>query len=359
MSDNLLSRHNALLLRGAAIIFIILHNFLHLPQFGFSRENETFFSSERVAAFFNAIEGGSNIICEFLSHLGWIGVPVFVFLTGYGVALSPPPVSYKKSVNYTWHHYLKLLMLMLLAVLFFIVIDIFNGVGLGVLKRVSYLTMLANFVYPYVRCNPGVYWYFGLTFQFYLLWAFLGRYMKGWNLFVWSTVLLLGLYGLYLHGPHNLLWIFRASFTGWFPVFAIGVWLGIRKTNLISKMSAWNELLICVILLCLILFMGRWMITWLFVPIIALAWFLVVGLLLMRTRYLSELFRWFGRYSACIFVCHPIARLIVNKVVNPVFFNLAVIVLLYLVATVVIVYFYDKLYKWLLSKLVSKQFGYR
>lgn len=87
---SLLTRDNSLLLRGVAILFIVLHNYLHYPQFGFSGENEMSFSAAKAEGFFSAITVGSNLIGEFISHLGWIGVPVFVFLTGYGIALTPP-----------------------------------------------------------------------------------------------------------------------------------------------------------------------------------------------------------------------------------------------------------------------------
>ena len=92
MSDksSLLTRDNSLILRGVAILFIVLHNFLHFDCFGFTGENEMAFSSEKAIEFLGTIINGSSILGEFFSHLGWIGVPVFVFLTGYGVALTPP-----------------------------------------------------------------------------------------------------------------------------------------------------------------------------------------------------------------------------------------------------------------------------
>ena len=99
IEENLLSRNNSLMLRGVAILFIMLHNFLHFAQFGFTSENEGSFSSEKAVGFFDAIMGGSNVFGEFLSHLGWIGVPVFVFLTGYGIALASP-INYSKQISY-------------------------------------------------------------------------------------------------------------------------------------------------------------------------------------------------------------------------------------------------------------------
>lgn len=245
---------------------------------------------------------------------------------------------------------------MLPAVLFFAGIDVLKGnVWPDLLKRISYLTMLANFAYPYIKCSPGVYWYFGLTFQFYLLWAFLGNRMNGKNLLIWSVVLLLALFGFSSYASSNAMSIFRHCFTGWFPVFAIGVWLGLRKNEEdLKPKSIWVELLLLVALLGLILLMNRWMVTWVFVPIIALAWFIVIGLLLMRTRYLSETFRWIGKYSACIFVCHPIARLVVLNTLNHYYSNVIVSVLAYVALSIIIAIPYNVVYQWFLKKLLIK-----
>ncbi len=221
IDEKLLSRDNSMILRGVAIVFIMLHNFLHLSRFPFTGENEMGFSPEKAEGFFNAVSDGSSVLGEFLSHLGWIGVPVFVFLTGYGVACKTP-VEKDGMVTYIKRNYLKLLALMLPAVLFFAGIDFLKGeIWPELFKRFSYLTMLTNFAYPYLVCDPGVYWYFGLTFQFYLLWAILGKRMNGKNLLIWSVALLVVLYVFSAWGAPNAMSIFRHCFTGWFPVFAI------------------------------------------------------------------------------------------------------------------------------------------
>lgn len=354
---NLLSRDNSMILRGVAIMFIMLHNFLHVSQFGFSGENEMSFSAEKASDFFYVISNGlgANLLGEFLSHLGWIGVPVFVFLTGYGVALKSPIVK-KDRLTYIKRNYLKLLALMLPAVLFFAGIDIFKGdIWPGLLKRFSYLAMVTNFAYPFLNCNPGVYWYFGLTFQFYLLWAIFGKRLNGRNLLIWSIVLLGALYGISALCSSEVMSIFRHCFTGWFPIFALGVWLGKMKNDEILKpKSLWVELLLLLLLLGLILLMGRWMMTWIFIPIVALVWFIVIGMLLIRTRYLSNVFRWIGKYSACIFVCHPIARLIVLNTIHHYYSNVLFNVFVYVALTVVVALVYNIVYQWLLKKMLSQ-----
>lgn len=93
MTENsILGRENSQVLRGMAILFIILHNLLHNPVFGLSKENEMSYSQELSDSFWMAFtSSGCNFLAEFFSFLGWTGVPVFVFLTGYGLTKNYPP----------------------------------------------------------------------------------------------------------------------------------------------------------------------------------------------------------------------------------------------------------------------------
>lgn len=362
-NQGLFSRDNSLILRGVAIMFIVLHNFMHVSAFHLPKENEMSFSIDYANAFFDSLSGLYSIVGGFFSHLGWIGVPVFVFLTGYGVALREPPVNRKGVFSFIKRNYLKLLALMLPAILLFGAEDVMRGlIWPDLFKRASYLTMLANFAYPYVSCLPGVYWYFGLTFQFYLLWAIVGKKINGRNLLIWSALFILGLYLLCSLNAPNALSIYRHCFTGWFPVFALGVSLGGGFLNHDEKWkegrfntSVWLEIMLFVCLLGLILLMSKSMISWLFIPIIALIWFIIIGLLLMRTRFLSKTFRWIGKYSACLFVCHPIARSVVLGFIYPRLSRVSVIIVFYIVLCIVIAIGYSFVYKWLLSKMLPKR----
>ncbi len=349
---SILSRDNSLVLRGLAIVFIVLHNFLHLSDLtGFTEENEMAFKSDNAIAFIQAITGGSGIFGEFFSYLGWIGVPVFIFLSGYGLALKNPPSS-DSIMGFIKKHYVKLLVLMLPAILFFAAPDVLKGYWPGILKRGTYLIMVANFVYPYVNCNPGVYWYFGFAFQLYVLWGFFGRHLTDKVLLLLSIASLAGLFLLSIYGTPEALSIYKHCFTGWFPLFAIGVWLGKARTQnsaLFNRtISVWIELLLSVILLGIIILLGQWLITWLFVPIVALAWFWVLGSIFLKMSYFANAFRWIGDLSASIFVCHPIARLLVFLAVFPYYSNLPFNLIIYCSITIVLSLAYRKFYRWFL-----------
>lgn len=79
--------------------------------------------------------------------------------------------------RYIRHSYLKLFWLLLPAALFYFVGYSFLEGGLAKgLNNVFVLTMLNNFVCNIIPFSPGVYWYFGLTFQLYLLFLLLRKF---------------------------------------------------------------------------------------------------------------------------------------------------------------------------------------
>ena len=88
MKETILSKENSKVLRGVAIIAIALHNYFHI--LGFSTENEMAFSMENTNHFFSVIADG-HLFAEIFSFLGRLGVPVFIFLTGFGIATHTPP----------------------------------------------------------------------------------------------------------------------------------------------------------------------------------------------------------------------------------------------------------------------------
>lgn len=356
----ILTKENSQILRGLAILSIVMHNFLHLGMWGFSGENEMSFVQEKADAFFNVLRswqaGFFDVICELFSFTGWVGVPVFVFLTGYGVAVQGGRIYNKGMVNdghnftYVKKHWLKLFVLMLPAVLFFAFFDFLRlGFSNVLLKRGFYLTQLANFVYPYVKCSPGVYWYFGLTFQFYLIWALFGKRLKGWCLLIFSSLTLVGFYICCRYAPSNALSIYRHCFTGWFEVFALGLFLAQNKNVREKLQLPWYlELLLVPLMICLVVLMNIRLESWLFIPLVSVATFLCLGSLALRVRYISSLFKWIGKLSACIFVCHPIARFLILNYM-PKGYGLAIYLVVYIILTIVFAIAYKQLYERLLS----------
>lgn len=310
MSNHILGKENSNILRGLAIISIMLHNFLHYG-FGFTEENEMDYSQERADAFFHAVNvHETSILGELFSFLGWTGVPVFVFLTGYGLGKKHPSHRWINTFAYLRHQYLKLFFLLLPAILFFVYFDLRSGLLVDAAKKLFVLSMLQNFDYPLLKINPGVYWYFGLTFQLYIVFLFFRKHLKPVILLIFSllTVFLLGYLGL--SDMRDAMSIYRHCITGWFPIFALGIWLSTKEEMLHYKCSLAKSILFSAFFLVVLVIMNVNYYLWLFVPLASLLFFLSFGNIVMRIPFLSGIFKVVGSYSAFIFVCHPIQTII-------------------------------------------------
>ena len=348
----ILSKENSFILRGLGITTIILHNFLSIPQFGLSRCNEMSFLTERTWAFLNNLVHG-NIIAEFIAFLGWAGVPVFVFLTGYGVAISSSP-SHINSKKYIKKQWLKLFLLLTPMLLIFGIQDIIQHDYATFIRRLFYPTLMVNFAYPFLRAVPGVYWYFSLTFQFYLIWAIWGERLNKKNLLWFSLFFFVGLWLLCIANIPPLLSIYKHCFTGWFFLFAFGVYLAKYKNNRFSHIVTvwWQELLLIILLLALVIVMHLNLESWLFVPFVALFFFIFMGRLILRFEILSKTISFIGRYSACIFVCHPLIKSVVSKIGFRYTDNMLLLVLSYVILTLALSIIYERLYNYLRTKFV-------
>lgn len=352
-----------MVLRGLAIIAIMMHNLLHYSTFGLSAENEMDYIQANANSFISAlISGHSTILAEYFSFLGWTGVPVFVFLTGYGLTkkyhyLGPKSTRLeKKNMNadvsskdfdkkrFIRHNFLKLFWLMLPAILFFLLLDAKNQEWVQFFKRLTYLAMLPNFDYPHLMVKPGVYWYFGFTFQCYLFFLFARNYFSSWNLLLISALSLIGVYIVeFIDYPPLISW-YRHSLLGWLSLLALGIWLANQDKLLCLKTSIWIEILLFLFLFVLVLIMNANIYSWLFVPIVSLGSYFFAAMLICRMELLKILFIWIGKYSACIFVCNPITRILGLKCYSKTD-DIILTLVLYLLLTLFFSLVYMEIYK--------------
>jgi peptidoglycan/LPS O-acetylase OafA/YrhL len=72
------------ILKGLAISAIVLHNFFH--SVSPARENEFIFHPNGFGVFLRTVSHPSLAIQAFFSFFGYLGVPVFIFLSAYGLS---------------------------------------------------------------------------------------------------------------------------------------------------------------------------------------------------------------------------------------------------------------------------------
>ena len=283
-------------------------------------------------------------------------MPIFVFLTGYGLAVKYPFHSHINKFSFIKKNYLKLFFLLLPALLFYSLVDIYKGAWSDLAKRFFELSMLYNLDYPHLIVSPRVYWYFSLTFQLYVLYCFCRKYFNPTNMLMMSVLSMFILYILTIADLPIIQSIYRTCFTGWFPLFAIGIWMANdnKLIKIIEGYSKWETIVLLIALSFLVVIMNINIISWLFVPIISLFLFFLLSKIIINIKYVNELFKYIGGLSAFIFVCHPIIRSIIlyDKFhINNHGIWLSLIV--YTILTLVLSHFYKKLYNTLSKRFIK------
>lgn len=330
-----LTREQCREMKGLAILSIVFHNYLHQPRFGFAAENEFSFEPARTLDFFHGVlQGVLPFLCETISFLGWAGVPVFVFLSGYGLAkkhetdFRPLPVK-----EYLFHSWKKLFLLLLPAILLLLALHWGDWGYWG--RNIFSLTMLANLftLYPSVH----VYWYFGLTFELYCLYILFNRRRSN-PLLLYSSlaVILLQFILVCFRCEEAISWNLH-NFLGWIPVFSLGVYAARRDSlPLPSRPRTWGLFAILAAGGLVLCNLSRY--PWIFSHFFALALFLSLTKLVDELRLTRKVFLFFGGISSFLFVAHPLARTLANLLQSHLPDNLFLLVCVYFVAALALAF---------------------
>lgn len=190
-----INRDITLSMRGLAILSISLHNFIHKAIWGYAQQNELKFDVDNTWTFFEHISKDCSfftIIAESISFVGWFGVPVFVFLSGYGLMMKYKDKSMLldrgQKFAYIKHNYTKLLLLTLPAAVFFVIPFLISGYWSRVAEMLFSLTFLnslfSGIIIDLHYITPS-FWYFSLAFQLYIVFLII-RKASRLNLWFWG-----------------------------------------------------------------------------------------------------------------------------------------------------------------------------
>lgn len=325
----MLTKSDNHLLKGIAILSIMLHNLLHLLPRAVA-ENEFEFSARnihRVVYEFHHSHDVWSIISALISHFGHYGVSIFLFLSGYGLVMkyeksssSIPPIP-----SFIWQHMKKLWGLMLpgFVVAFFFLIN-WNTFTLPLKDSNPWLTFvfLGNF-FKFDTLLYGPWWFFSLMLQFYILYRLVLYRWKS-PILLWSLLLVSIIIMWWSNESHiqvsishsSLLRYIRVSAFGHLLPFALGIsaarWSGgVLMTRWQKQCSPLLQKTIGVgtsILGFLLLFCSAFQfLPWLFSPVFAIM--AIVPLTVIFQRPVWRLgWEHIGFYSSALFVYHPIIR---------------------------------------------------
>lgn len=344
-------------MKGYGILFIALHNFFHLGSItNYVHENEFEYRVQRTWDYFDVIRSFEvSGFGQFFSFLGWIGMPVFLFISGYGLVKkyeNNRDFNMGRHVFYSWK---KLFLLLLPAALYFIMLSIIVGNWKSVaLKTLFQFTLLNNFAIPIIEFIPGVYWYFSLTFEFYLLYILIRRWNVKQLLFLLCGMLVVQVIAIcFLGGPTSDIWLWiKHNFIGWGQIFLIGMIAAKTDFGKYFPSNIFLLWLLTVACLCLlpVLQLNVW--TWLlFVPFVALLFFVFLSSAINNNIILKKLGVWLGDYSSFIFVAHPVARSIVLLLYESFYMPLWLMTIFYTILFVLGAIIYKPIYQWLMSSI--------
>ena len=294
-------------IRGLAILAIFLHNYSHILS-GIVTENEySFVSKHPHQLLYQLLHPTLELPLHLLSFFGHYGVPLFLFLSAYGlekkysVSDKPAPVG-----KFIASHYAKLWVMMIIGFLPFLSLDIITADGSRdpLANIIPQLTMISTlFPFKPYMVWPGPYWYFPLMVQVYIVYR-LFLFRRTWHWAVGMLLLCQLAQHLFTNNIYVQMWL-RYNFIGSMLPFVLGL-LYARYGRSVSGKQA----LVLLILSSVGIFLGSFtMSSWLWVPALVC----VAGLSLMQLlpQAIINPLAWVGSISSAIFISHPLTRRII------------------------------------------------
>ena len=318
MNSAILSRPACNALRGLAIIGIFLHNYCHWLG-PIVKENEYQYFQHNVD-WLNQVMASMdlNLPVHLLSFFGHYGVPVFLFLSAYGLVMkyeggtanrgtanggtangesTPSPLAFMR------YHYLKLFKMMVVGFVAFTMVDAITPGRWHYtpLTIIAQLGMFNNLMPdPDHVIWPGPFWFFGLMFQLYIVYRLL-LFRRGWKPLA-ILVVVCWLMQVFCDPEGETLNRVRYNFMGGMLPFALGLLFARYGREL--KQGAWVVTTLASALAVFFLSFNYQL--WFWVPLFVCTF--SVALVKILPSSFNEWMAWVGSISAALFVMHPITR---------------------------------------------------
>ena len=317
MKNELLTRDECSAMRGIAILAIMLHNYCHFIG-RIVQENEYQFFASNNDKLWQVLSNPDALLpVHLLSYFGHYGVPVFLFLSGYGLvmkyekSLTPNPSPIGEGgygvFRFVRYHYLKLLRMLIVGFTLFLCVDAVTPGRFQfhwdnvIAQLLMYINVLPT---PDKIIWPGIYWFFGLMMELYIVYRLLLYRQKSW--IVIALIAVCWLLQVFCDPEGETLNRLRYNFIGGMLPFGVGILAGryVEHLNLHLSRWAWGAILLGTTILIVI--MGFHYQSWLWIPLLIIVG--TIALVKVLPQQLLTLVTWFGTISAAMFVVHPIAR---------------------------------------------------
>ena len=281
----LLTRNECTAMRGIAILAIVLHNYCHFIS-KIVQENEYQFFVSHNEQLWQVISHPDELLpIHLFSFFGHYGVPVFLFLSGYGLVRkyetsddSCPPMRFVR------YNYLKLLRMLIVGFSLFICVDMVTPGRFQfhwdnvIAQLLMYINVLPE---PEKTIWPGIYWFFGLMMELYIVYRLLFYRRSSW--IAVALIVVCWLLQAFCDPKGDTLNRLRYNCIGGMLPFGLGI-IAARVRTLRTDFHTWL----------------------LWIPV-----FIILGTIALvkaMPKWMLSIVTWFGSISAAMFVAHPIAR---------------------------------------------------
>ena len=323
MRNDFLTRDECTAMRGIAILAIMLHNYCHFIG-KIVKENEYQFFTSHNEGLWQVITNPDNLLpVHLLSYFGHYGVPVFLFLSGFGLVMKYEANGTTESRNYgifpfVRYNYFKLLRMLIVGFTIFVIVDAltpgrFQFHWYNVIAQLlMYINVLPT---PDKIIWPGIYWFFGLMMELYIVYRLLFYRRSSW--IAVALIVVCWLLQAFCDPEGETLNRLRYNCIGGLLPFGLGIIAArvrtLRTGSTTPTDSAYAPygpilwLLVFILSVALVFAMSFNFHTWLlWIPV-----FIILGTIALvkaMPKWMLSIVTWFGSISAAMFVAHPIAR---------------------------------------------------
>ena len=306
----ILTRSECSAMRGIAILAIMLHNYCHFIG-KIVKENEYMYQEANNNRLWQVLSNPDELLpVHLFSYFGHYGVPVFLFLSGFGLVMkyetaAAAPVG---PVRFLRYHYLKLLRMLIVGFVLFLMVDAVTPGRYAfhwdnvLAQLLMYINVLPE---PDKTIWPGIYWFFGLMIELYIVYRLLLHRRNSW--LVVGLIAVCWLLQVCCDPDGDTLNRLRYNFIGGMLPFGLGI-LFARYAPRCSwwPSSRWLWLAVALVAVVLTVLMSFNFQSWLWIPVVIIVG--TIALVKALPQLVLQVLVWFGAISAAMFVAHPIAR---------------------------------------------------
>ena len=336
-----LSKEQCFRIKGLAILLIMLHNYVDVLLDIDCNEME--FSLATVETFLNHVFRADSI-WYILSFAGWVGVPSFFFLSGYGLTKKYGMQQRLAPGSYIKNHLIKLWMLIIPVYLVYFALYPTNLKSF--VTQLTFTNTLLRYGKNGIDIYPGMYWFGAAILQFYLLFLVFRKLSNRWLWILCGAFVVFHYLIIYYANVDTMKWT-RFNCLGWGETFILGIIAARNQYRCCTVSKRWN-VVVCVVSL---MALGVCMVTRWLAPLVEVS---SIVFFISLSRIMN--FKWVGfvgLISASIFVIHPLVRRVFYSVYlapdQPL-----ITTIIYAIITIISAWIHNRILKWFNSKYVSR-----